>query len=38
MALGSATEAVTAFEAAVAQAPGWDEARRALEDARRAAR
>lgn len=38
MVLGSAAEAVTAFEAAVAQAPGWDEARRALEDAQRAAR
>lgn len=35
--LGSPTEAVTAFEAACALGPGWEEARAALEEARRAA-
>jgi predicted AlkP superfamily phosphohydrolase/phosphomutase/tetratricopeptide (TPR) repeat protein len=37
MALGSPAEAVTAFEAACALGPGWDEACAALEEARRAA-
>jgi tetratricopeptide (TPR) repeat protein len=37
LAIGSPREAVTAFEAAVALAPGWDEARAALDTARRAA-
>jgi cytochrome c-type biogenesis protein CcmH/NrfG len=37
LALGSPSEAVTAFETACALAPGWDEARVGLEDARRAA-
>jgi len=35
MALGSAGEAVTALETACALAPGWDDARAALEEARR---
>jgi hypothetical protein len=37
MALGSPGEAATAFATACAQAPGWDEAVAALEEARQAA-
>jgi tetratricopeptide (TPR) repeat protein len=37
LAVGSPREAITAFEAAVAMAPGWDEARTELEIARAAA-
>jgi len=37
LALGSPAEAVTAFEAAAALAPGWDEARGELEAARKVA-